>query len=73
MGLCSQTNQNQPFINEMKKLDTGRMSIVEPLVYVVLQKYGILNRNGRIYPESVLKSKTNFTNRQLENVELWGN
>jgi hypothetical protein len=54
-----------------KKLDTGRMSIVEPLVvYVVLQKYGILNRNGRIYPESVLKSKTNFTNRQLENVEL---
>jgi hypothetical protein len=55
----------------MKKLDTGRMSIVEPLVvYVVLQKYGILNRNGRIYPESVLKSKTNFTNRQLENVEL---
>jgi hypothetical protein len=38
----------------------------------VLQKYGILNRNGRIYPESVLKSKTNFTNRQLENVELWG-
>jgi hypothetical protein len=43
------TNWNQPFINEMKKLDTGRMSIVEPLVvYVVLQKYGILNRNGRI-------------------------
>jgi hypothetical protein len=50
--------RNQPFINEMKKLDTGRMSIVEPLVvYVVLQKYGILNRNGRIYPESVLKKQ----------------
>jgi hypothetical protein len=45
----------------MKKLDTGRMSIVEPLVvYVVLQKYGILNRNGRIYPESVLKSKPTY-------------
>ena len=36
------------------------MAIVEPLiVYVVLQKYGILNRNGRIYPESILKEKNN--------------
>jgi hypothetical protein len=51
--------RNQPFINEIKKLDTGsKLAIVEPLiVYVVLQKYGILNRNGRIYPESVLKEQ----------------
>ena len=51
--------RNQPFINEMKKLDNGsKMAIVEPLiVYVVLQKYGILNRNGRIYPESILKEQ----------------
>jgi hypothetical protein len=51
--------RNQPFINEIKKLDTGsKMAIVEPLiVYVVLQKYGILNRNGRIYPESILKEQ----------------
>jgi len=51
--------RNQPFINEIKKLDSGnRLAIVEPLiVYVVLQKYGILNRNGRIYPESILKSQ----------------
>lgn len=51
--------RNQPFINEIKKLDGGnRLAIVEPLiVYVVLQKYDILNRNGRIYPESVLKKQ----------------
>lgn len=49
--------RNQPFINEIKKLDGGnRLAIVEPLiVYVVLQKYGILNRNGRVYPEAILK------------------
>jgi len=49
--------RNQPFINEIKKLDTGsKLVIIEPLiVYVVLQKYGILNRNGRVYPESILK------------------
>jgi hypothetical protein len=51
--------RNQPFINEIKKLDSGsKLAIVEPLiVYVVLQKYGILNRNGRVYPESILKSQ----------------
>jgi hypothetical protein len=48
--------RNQPFINEIKKLEQGKMSIVEPLVvYVILQKYGILNRNGRVYPEHILR------------------
>jgi hypothetical protein len=48
--------RNQPFINEIKKLETGKLVITEPfVVYVVLQKYGILNRNGRVYPEAVLK------------------
>jgi hypothetical protein len=51
--------RNQAFINEIKKLDSGnKLEIVEPLVvYVVLQKYGILNRNGRIYPEEILKKQ----------------
>lgn len=51
--------RNQLFINEIKKLDTGnKLAIVEPLVvYVVLQKFGILNRNGRIYPENILKKQ----------------
>jgi len=51
--------RNQPFINEIKKLDSGtKIAIMEPLiVYVVLQKYGILNRNGRIYPEHILRKQ----------------
>lgn len=48
--------RNQDFINEMKNLESGKLAIMEPLiVYVVLQKYGILNRNGRIYPEAILR------------------
>lgn len=47
--------RNQPFINEIKKLETGKLVIAEPLiVYVVLQKHDILNRNGRIYPKAIL-------------------
>jgi hypothetical protein len=50
--------RNQPFINEIKKLESGKLVIIEPLVvYVVLQKYGIFSNNGRIYPESVLRNK----------------
>jgi hypothetical protein len=42
----------------MKKLESGKLVIAEPLlVYVVLQKFGILNRNGRIYPEAVLRNQ----------------
>ena len=50
--------RNKPFINEIKKLESGKLVIMEPLVvYVVLQKYGVLNRNGRIYPEAILKAQ----------------
>jgi len=50
--------RNQAFITEMKKLEEGKFVISEPLVvYVILQKYGVLNRNGRIYPEEVLKKQ----------------
>jgi hypothetical protein len=50
--------RNLPFINEMKKLETGKVIIGEPLVvYVILQKYGILNRNGRVYPEHILRKQ----------------
>ena len=50
--------RNQPFINEINKINTGKVVIAEPMiVYVILQKYGILNRNGRVYPESILKKQ----------------
>lgn len=48
--------RNQQFIQEIKKLEKGTPIMAEPLiVYVVLQKYGVENRNGRIYPEAMLK------------------
>jgi len=49
--------RNQPFVNEVQNLAEGKaMKIAEPLVvYVVLQKFGVENRNGRIYPEHILK------------------
>lgn len=50
--------RNQPFINEIKKLEQGGIIMAEPLkLFVVLQKYGVENRNGRIYPEHLLRKQ----------------
>lgn len=48
--------RNKPFITEINKVGNTSAIMVEPLIlFVVLQKYGIENRNGRIYPEHILK------------------
>jgi hypothetical protein len=47
---------NQNFISEMTKLSKGEPILEEPLiVYAVMQKYGVENRNGRVYPEAILR------------------
>lgn len=52
--------RNLQFITETQKLGEGKPIIAEPLIlYVVLQKYGVQNRNGRIYPEHILKREAN--------------
>lgn len=52
--------RNSPFINEVSKLTEGKPIIEEPLtLYVVLQKHGVENRNGRIYPKDVLEREVN--------------
>lgn len=58
-GYISPNDQrNLPFINEMKKFEQGSNIITEPYyVYAVLQKYGVKNRNGRVYPEEILRSQ----------------
>jgi hypothetical protein len=57
-GYISPTDpKNQSLIREFKKLDLGQENSDSLVVYVVLQKYGIKNRNGRIYPEEVLKQQ----------------
>ena len=59
--------RNQAFINEIKKLETGKLVIAEPLiVYVILQKYGVLNRNGRVYPESILRKQNELYQRAIK-------
>lgn len=48
--------RNQSFISEMGKMGgSDNLVLSEPYyVYAVLQKYGVKNRNGRVYPEDVL-------------------
>ena len=51
-------NDNRHFINEINKLTKGESVVEEPLVvYAVMQKYGVENRNGRVYPESILRKE----------------
>jgi len=48
--------RNQPIIKEFTKLELGHKGDTGTLVvYVVLQKFNVKNRNGRIYPEEILK------------------
>lgn len=53
--------RNKSFVNEVKKLEPGSaMSIPAQLIlYVVLQKWGVENRNGRIYPKEILERENN--------------
>jgi hypothetical protein len=47
---------NRNFVNEVNKLTQGQPIIEEPLVvYAVLQKYGVENKNERVYPEAILR------------------
>jgi len=48
--------RNKPFISEINKIGNGNAIMVEPLVlFVVLQKYGVKNKNQRVYPEKLLR------------------
>lgn len=54
--ISPEDSRNKAFVSEIKKLDKGQPIMAEPLVlYVVLQKWGVKNRNGRIYPKEILE------------------
>jgi len=56
--------RNKPFLTEINKVGSGKAIMIEPLVlFVVLQKYGVKNKNGRIYPEAILR-------REAKNYEV---
>jgi hypothetical protein len=54
------TSDNTHLLRELKEAKESGLDLKNPKVYGVMQKYGVENRNGRIYPESVLK-------REVEN------
>lgn len=65
--------RNQKFVNEIANISEGKIAMVEPLVVtVVLQKWGVKNRNGRIYPERILKSQATEYNKLVQNKTALG-
>lgn len=53
--------RNKHFVNEVKQLGKGLQQSIETpyIVYVVLQKHSVKNRNGRIYPKHILERENN--------------
>lgn len=65
--------RNKPFITEVKKLEHGGVVMAEPLkLFVVLQKYGVENRNGRIYPEHLLRREAERYQELINNNAAMG-
>ena len=63
---------NKHFINEINKSTRGESIVEEPLVvYAVMQKYGVENRNGRVYPESILRKEAENYLNLLKKKEQW--
>lgn len=58
--------RNQPILKEFKKMDLDH-NADSLIVYVVLQKYGVKNRNGRIYPEHILKLQNEAYQEAIRN------
>lgn len=66
-------SRNQKFVNEITNISEGKIAMIEPLVVtVVLQKWGVKNRNGRIYPERILKNQAVEYNKLVQNKTALG-
>lgn len=49
---------NKSFVNEVNNLSEGQQIVSDPLiVYAVMQKYGVENKNERVYPEALLRKE----------------
>lgn len=58
--ISPEDSRNKAFVTEVKKLGQGKPTVGEPyIVYVVLQKHSVKNRNGRIYPKHILERENN--------------
>lgn len=58
-GSCSNANLIREFESSIKSPDlyTGTEDVPKVILYAVLQKYGIENKNGRVYPKEVLEKQ----------------
>ncbi len=59
-GTCSNANLLREFESSIKSPDlyTGTEDVPQKVIlYAVLQKYGIENKNGRVYPKEVLEKQ----------------
>lgn len=58
---------NREFIKEIReKVVNKKFDLNNPRVIAVMQKYGIENRNGRIYPEAILRREAKNYQRNIE-------
>jgi len=65
--------RNLAFVNEVAKIERKETVIAEPLVVtVVLQKYGVENANGRIYPEPILRREADLYQTLIQEVRAVG-
>ena len=55
--------ENKQIISEMKDMDFSK----DLILYAVLQKYDVPNKNGRIYPESVLRRENDKYQQIIKN------
>lgn len=61
-------SRNRQFVNEINKVGSGGPIMVEPLIlFVVLQKYDVENKNGRIYPKHILEREAINYNTIIKN------
>jgi hypothetical protein len=64
---------NKNFVNEVNKLTQGQQIIEEPLVvYAVMQKYGVENKNERVYPEVILRREAENYLKLIEEKRAMG-
>jgi hypothetical protein len=60
-------SDNTHFLREMKERPEGeKFNLKVPKLYAVMQKYGVENKNGRIYPEALLKREVEHYMKLIE-------
>jgi hypothetical protein len=65
--------RNANLLREFESMkDHGQRETENLIVYVVLQKYGVKNRNGRIYPEKILKTQNEIYQDAIRNRRALG-